>query len=155
MRVFYFKSSCTNSKKAEEFLTKKLMSFSKKNLDYLKFTENELLNMSKIIPAGIVELINPRSKYIVENKIDLNKLSQREILSLIVQNPHTVSYPIIADFDNQNNVIKLIIGFEENEWLKLDSQTDDEYYSNLNKFYKFSGCCHYDEVKLIESKKNI
>ncbi len=149
MRILYCLSNCRGSRIAEQFLTKHSYEIIKKNLSYEPIKDTELLDMDSLIPNGVIDLINPHSWYIVENKISYKNLSKRELIDLIIKNPQILSYPILLQTNGNKEPRKLIVGFNDQEWLIFEKEVKTtRYYNNLSKLYKFNNCCYFDEVNI-------
>ena len=148
MKKLFYISGCKASNYALDFIEKNNIIVDKSNLTYKPITEKDLLDMEALLPGGMIELVNLNSEYLKELGYDIRTLNKKELMYVIITNPMILSYPILLETTNNKNPIKLVIGFNPIEWnIFKDEPTSDRYYSNINKFYKFSTCCFFDETK--------
>lgn len=156
MRMLYCLSNCRGSKLAEQFLTKHQFDYTKKNLSYARFTEVELLNLDQLIPGGVADLVNPYSSHLAALNVNYKSLTKRDLIDLIVKNPQILSYPILLQTNGKLEPRKLVVGFNDYEWMIFEKEVKtSRYYNNLNKLYKFNSCCCFDEVDMEINNKKI
>jgi nitrogenase-associated protein len=104
---FYEKIGCANNTRQKELLTK--AGFEVISLDILNtaFEEDELLEFFSKKPLN--ECFNPSAPDIKNGIIDISKLTKREAISKMIQNPILIRRPLMILND------KKILGFDEME----------------------------------------
>lgn len=144
MVIIYTTPSCASCRKAKQWLEEHKIDYIEKNIFAVPLTKNDIRLMLKNTENGFEDIISTRSKYIMENNIDIDSLKVSELEKLIIENPSILRRPIIVD-DN-----KLQVGYNEEDirvfipaelrkiLMTLDCDACD-YKDALKKYY-------YDQV---------
>lgn len=144
MVIIYTTPSCASCRKAKQWLEEHKIDYIEKNIFAVPLTKSDIRLMLKNTENGFEDIISTRSKYIIENNIDIDNLKVSELEKLIIDNPSILRRPIIVE-DN-----KLQVGYNEEDirvfipaelrkiLMKLDCDACD-YKDALKKYY-------YDQV---------
>lgn len=148
----FVKSNCIGSKKAEKFLNDLEVNYSRTNISYQTINENDLLDMYSIIDNNTSDLINLTSSFF-DDKQDLKEMiikkrySKKEAITLITKNQDILNYPIVLKYNEQNDPIFLIIGYDNEELNNLLNYSQlEKRFLNFNKSFNLKKCCIFDEV---------
>lgn len=142
MTILIVKSHCEDCNKAMDFFEKNQITYEKINVSYKPLNENLLIDIDGFTKHGIKEIINLNSRYLKENKIDLNIMSRKEIIDLIVRHPEILNLPITLQYMNKELLKRVLIGFNSAEYQIVSSTIGHtEFYSNISHSYKFDDCC--------------
>lgn len=71
--------------------------------------EDELLDLAKKANKSAIDLVNKKSKAYKELNVNLESLSDEEIIKELIKNPKAIKRPIITNGE------KVVIGFLEEE----------------------------------------
>lgn len=144
MVIIYTTPSCASCRKAKNWLEEHKIDYIEKNIFAVPLTKEDIRLMLKNTENGFEDIISTRSKYIMENNIDIDSLKVSELEKLIIENPSILRRPIIVE-DN-----KLQVGYNEDDirvfipaelrkiLMTLDCDLCD-YKDALKKYY-------YDQV---------
>ena len=144
MVIIYTTPSCASCRKAKHWLEEHHIEYIEKNIFAYPLTKDDIRLMLKNTENGFEDIISTRSKYLLENNIDIESLKVSELEKLIIENPSILRRPIIVE-DN-----KLQVGYNEEEirvfipkeirkiLMTLDCESCD-YKDALKKYY-------YDQV---------
>lgn len=144
MVIIYTTPSCASCRKAKQWLEEHKIDYIEKNIFAVPLTKSDIRLMLKNTENGFEDIISTRSKYIMENNIDIDSLKVSELEKLIIENPSILRRPIIVE-DN-----KLQVGYNEDDirvfipaelrkiLMTLDCDLCD-YKDALKKYY-------YDQV---------
>ena len=144
MVIIYTTPSCASCRKAKAWLEEHQIEYVEKNIFAFPLTKEDIRFMLKNTENGFEDIISTRSKYIMENNIDIENMKFSELEKLIIENPSILRRPIIVE-DN-----KLQVGYNEEEirvfipkeirkiLMTLDCEACD-YKDALKKYY-------YDQV---------
>lgn len=97
MIKIYSSPSCSSCRKVKAWFIQEKIPFVEINILKDKLTENDLKEMLEKSLDGTDEIISTRSKIFKEQKIDVDKMSIKELLSFIQENPTVLKRPIIVD----------------------------------------------------------
>ena len=140
MVVIYTTPSCASCRKAKNWLEEHKIDYIEKNIFAVPLTKDDIRLMLKNTENGFEDIISTRSKYLIENKIDIDNLKVSELEKLIIENPSILRRPIIVE-DN-----KLQVGYNEEDirvfipaelrkiLMSLDCDVCD-YKDALKKYY--------------------
>ena len=109
MVIIYTTPSCASCRKAKAWLDEHKIPYIEKNIFAFPITKEDIRLILKNTENGFEDIISTRSKYIVENNIDIENMKFSELEQLIIDNPSILRRPIIVD-DN-----KLQVGYNEEE----------------------------------------
>jgi regulatory protein spx len=140
MIKLYTTPSCASCRKAKNWLEEHDIPYEEKNIFAYPLTKADIRLILKNTENGFEDIISTRSKYLMENNIDLDSLKFSELEKLIMDNPSILKRPIIVE-DN-----KLQIGYNEEdirvfipkELRKILMNIDCEscnYKDQLKKYY--------------------
>lgn len=109
MVIIYTTPSCAGCRKAKKWFNEHKVEYIEKNLFTQKITDEDIDLMLKNCENGFEDIISTRSKIILENKVDVNQMTVKELKKFIIDNPSILRRPIIID-DN-----KLQVGYNDEE----------------------------------------
>ena len=109
MVKIYTTPSCSSCKKAKKWLDDHQIEYQEKNIFAYPLTKSDIELMLKNTENGFDDIISRRSKYMLENNIDIDNLKVSELEQLIIDNPSILKRPIIVQDK------KLQIGYNEEE----------------------------------------
>ena len=144
MVIIYTTPSCASCRKAKKWLEEHEIEYVEKNIFAFPLTKEDIRLMLKNTENGFEDIISTRSKYIIENNVDIENMKVSELEKLIMENPSILRRPIIVE-DN-----KLQVGYNEDDirvfipaelrkiLMTLDCDLCD-YKDALKKYY-------YDQV---------
>lgn len=101
--------SCASCRKAKQWLDEHNIEYEEKNIFAFPITKEDIRLMLKNTENGFEDIISTRSKYIMENNVDIESMKFSELEQLIIENPSILKRPIIVE-DN-----KLQIGYNEED----------------------------------------
>lgn len=140
MVIIYTTPSCASCRKAKSWLEEHNIEYVEKNIFAFPLTKDDIRLMLKNTENGFEDIISTRSKYIIENNIDIESMKVSELEKLIIENPSILRRPIIVE-DN-----KMQVGYNEEEirvfipkeirkiLMTLDCEACD-YKDALKKYY--------------------
>lgn len=109
MVIIYTTPSCAGCRKAKKWFDEHKVKYIEKNLFTQKITEDDIDLMLKNCENGFDDIISTRSKIIMDNHIDVNDMTVKELKKFIIQNPSILRRPIIIE-DN-----KFQVGYNDEE----------------------------------------
>lgn len=92
---FYHKSSCITCKKACKLLEDQGKAFSKRDFFKEEFSKEELEKIIKQSELSASEFLRKKDKTFKELQLDKKKLSDSELISLMIKYPGLIKRPII------------------------------------------------------------
>ena len=126
MVIIYTTPSCASCRKAKHWLEEHKIEYIEKNIFAFPLTKEDIRLMLKNTENGFEDIISTRSKYLLENNIDIESMKFSELEKLIIENPSILRRPIIVE-DN-----KLQVGYNEEEIRVFIPQELRKYLMNLN-----------------------
>ena len=109
MVIIYTTPSCASCRKAKAWLEEHQIEYVEKNIFAFPLTKEDIRLMLKNTENGFEDIISTRSKYLMDNNIDIDSLKVSELEKLIIENPSILRRPIIVE-DN-----KLQVGYNEED----------------------------------------
>lgn len=140
MLKIYTTPSCASCRKAKKWLEDHKIPYEEKNIFAFPLTRNDIRLMLKNAENGFEDIISTRSKYITENKIDVDSLKVNELEQLIIDNPSILKRPIIIE-DNKMQVgynedeIRVFVPRKLREQLMCMNCDDCDYTLELKKYF--------------------
>lgn len=126
MVIIYTTPSCASCRKAKHWLEEHKIEYVEKNIFAFPLTKEDIRLMLKNTENGFEDIISTRSKYLLENNIDIESMKFSELEQLIIDNPSILRRPIIVE-DN-----KLQVGYNEEEIRVFIPADLRKYLMNLN-----------------------
>ena len=126
MVIIYTTPSCASCRKAKHWLEEHKIEYVEKNIFAFPLTKEDIRLMLKNTENGFEDIISTRSKYLLENNIDIESMKFSELEQLIIENPSILRRPIIVE-DN-----KLQVGYNEEEIRVFIPADLRKYLMNLN-----------------------
>lgn len=93
----YSSPSCSSCRKVKAWFNEHDIPYEEVNILKHELTEDDLKDRLNKSLDGTDEIISTRSKIIQEQKIDIDSMSFKELLSFIKQNPTVLKRPIIVN----------------------------------------------------------
>ncbi len=112
-----YSSNCYSCKKAINFFTENNIEVIKVNLTKSKLNEALFKDILSLTLNGFEDIISPRSKYIINNKIDINSLHTNEVVRLVIERPNILRRPIIVQYNRSNKPYRLLVGYNSEDIL--------------------------------------
>jgi regulatory protein spx len=109
MLKLYTTPSCTSCRKAKKWLISHDIKFVEHNIMKESIKEEDLMHILQLTENGTTDIISTRSKVFARLSTDLDKLTVKELISLIQENPSLLRRPLLVD-DR-----RLHIGYNEDE----------------------------------------
>lgn len=97
MIKIYMSPSCSSCRKVKAWFDKEKIPYTEINILKQPITEEDLKEMLEKSLDGTDEIISTRSKVFQEQKIDVDSMSLKDLLSFIQANPSILKRPIIVD----------------------------------------------------------
>ncbi len=91
----YEKPTCTTCRKLSSLLIEKGINFEKVNYYVEPFSKSKLTSLLKKMSMKPSELLRKNEEAFKENKGSILKMTEEEILNLMVENPDLVQRPIV------------------------------------------------------------
>ena len=105
----YTSPSCSSCRKVKKWFMDNNIPFIEKNIFGPTFNENDIYDILSKTENGTDDIISTRSKIIMEKGIDLDKMSLKQLVSFVLENPSIMKRPIIVDDK------RLVVGFNPDE----------------------------------------
>lgn len=109
MIKIYLSPSCASCRKVKAWFNEEKIPYKEINILKEKLNEEDLKEMLEKSLDGTDEIISTRSKIFKEQNIDVDKMSVKELLNFIQQNPTILKRPIIVDDS------KIQVGYNSDE----------------------------------------
>lgn len=109
MLTIYTSPSCSSCRKAKRWLEEHKIKFHEVNLFTEPIKEKDIEKMLKLSPDGFDSIISTRSKIIKDQNIDIEALSMRQLINIIIEEPSILKRPIMIDGD------QMLVGYNEEE----------------------------------------
>lgn len=109
MIILYTSPSCSSCRKAKKWLDDFKLPYKEKNLFVTPLTREEIIKILELTENGTDDIVSKRSKFIVENNIDVENMSLKEVIQLIQDHPSVLKRPIIVD------TRRLQVGYNDEE----------------------------------------
>ena len=109
MVTIYTTSSCSSCRKAIAWMKEHNIPFKEKNIFTEQMTLKDLRKILKNTENGYDDIISTRSKYFVENNLDIDSMRTSELEQLILNNPSILRRPIIIDDE------KIQVGYNDDD----------------------------------------
>ena len=103
MIKIYTSPSCSSCRKVKKWFKDQNIPYVEKNIFAATLNENELKEILIKSENGTEDIISSKSKIVKENKIDLDSMTVKELISFIRENPSVLKRPIMVD-DNKIQV---------------------------------------------------
>ena len=147
MVKIYVTPTCSSCRKAKKWLEEHNVKYKEINLLTTKLTDDDLNLILKNTENGFEDIISSRSKYLIENKINVEDLKVSELEDLIIKNPSILRRPIIVE-DRKMQVgyneedIRVFVPREFREAITCSSCDDVTYIEQLKKYYETHKAAH-------------
>lgn len=105
----YTSPSCSSCRKVKKWFMDNDIPFVEKNIFGPTFKEKDIYDILSKTDNGTEDIISTRSKIILENNIDLDKLSLKQLVDFILKNPSIMKRPIIVDDK------RLVVGYNPDD----------------------------------------
>src|SRR5690625_344565 len=109
MIKLYVSPSCTSCRKAKSWLEEHNLGYEEKNIYHEPLSKDEIKEILMLTDEGTEEIISYRSQAYQNLEADIDTLSMKELIHLIIKESSLISRPIIMD-DR-----RLQIGYNEEE----------------------------------------
>lgn len=97
MVTIFTTPSCSSCRKAKKWLEEYNIEYNEKNLMTTKITEKDINDILKNTENGFDDIISRRSKVFIENNLDVDNMTVKELKEFIINNPSVLKRPIIVD----------------------------------------------------------
>ncbi len=97
MITIYTTSSCSSCRKAKQWFESHNIPYKEINMFIKDITREELIEILRRTELGSEEIVSKRSKYIMENNIDVTEMTINELVDFLIEHPSTLKRPIIID----------------------------------------------------------
>ena len=105
----YTSPSCSSCKKVKKWFMDNDIPFIEKNIFGPTFKEKDLYDILSKTENGTEDIISTRSKIILENNIDVESMSVKQLVDFVLKNPSVMKRPIIVD-DH-----KMVVGYNPDD----------------------------------------
>ncbi len=105
----YTSPSCSSCKKVKKWFMDNDIPFIEKNIFGPTFKEKDLYDILSKTENGTEDIISKRSKIILENHIDIDKMSVKQLVDFVIKNPSVMKRPIIIDDS------KMVVGYNPDD----------------------------------------
>ncbi|WP_414838818.1 transcriptional regulator SpxA [Carnobacterium sp. TMP28] len=109
MIMLYTSPSCASCRKARAWLEENNLEYLEKNIFKEQLTEYDLKVILSLTENGTEEIISFRSQIFHDLTIDMENISLKEFIHIILENPGLIRRPILIDDK------RLQIGFNEED----------------------------------------
>ena len=109
MIKIYTSPSCSSCRKVKKWFKEQEIPYVEKNIFAATLNENDLKEMLIKSENGTEDIISTKSKVVKESGVDLDKMTIKELIEFIRQNPSVLKRPIMVD-DN-----KIQVGYNADE----------------------------------------
>ena len=103
MIKIYTSPSCSSCRKVKKWFKEQEIPYIEKNIFAATLNENELKEILIKSENGTEDIISSRSKIVKESGVDLDKMTVKELIGFIRENPSVLKRPIMVD-DNKIQV---------------------------------------------------
>lgn len=130
MVVLYTSTGCASCRKTKQWLKHNNIEFIEKNIFNVLLNDLTIIDLISSCDNGLNDIISQQAKVLIEAKIDLETMSQQQVIHLIRRNPSIVKRPIIIidegfnQVNNENNVSKSELAHLRN---KCDKECTNYY----------------------------
>lgn len=134
----YTSPSCSSCKKVKKWFLDNDIPFIEKNIFGPTFKEKDLYDILSKTDNGTEDIISTRSKIIMEQNIDIDKMSVKQLVDFVLKNPSVMKRPIIVD-DN-----KMVVGYnpDDIEAFIPEAKRIADYACNLAACPLYINCEH-------------
>ena len=144
--------SCASCRKAKKWLDEHEVSYEEKNILAFPITKEDIRLMLRNAENGFEDIISKRSKYIMENNIDIDQLKVSELERLIIEHPSILKRPIIIEDDKMQvgyneDDIRVFIPKELRKILMCYDCDNCEYLEKLGEYGNKLKKYYYEQVK--------
>ena len=105
----YTSPSCSSCKKVKKWFMDNDIPFIEKNIFGPTFKEKDIYDILSKTDNGTEDIISKRSKIIIENNVDIDKMSVKQLVEFILKNPSVMKRPIIVDDS------KMVVGYNPDD----------------------------------------
>ena len=140
MLKIYTTPSCSSCRKAKDWLKEHNIPYQEINIFAFPIKKDDIRLMLENTENGFEDIISKRSKYIMENNIDIDSMKVSELEELIMKEPSILRRPIIVD-DKKLQVgyneedIGLFIPSEVRRQIVCSVCDETNYNEQLKKYY--------------------
>ncbi len=103
MIKIYTSPSCSSCRKVKKWFKEQEIPYVEKNIFAATLNENDLKEMLIKSENGTEDIISTKSKVVKESGVDLDKMTIKELIEFIRNNPSALKRPIMVD-DNKIQV---------------------------------------------------
>ena len=109
MITMYTSPGCASCRKAKQWLVEQGIPFKERNIFAAILKDEEIKSLLMRSENGTDDIISKRSKIIIENNIDIEDMSTKELVDFIRENPSVLKRPIIIDENH------FVVGYDDDE----------------------------------------
>ena len=109
MITIFTTPSCSSCRKAKKWLNEYKVPYQEKNLMVTKITDKDINLMLKNADNGFDDIISKRSKAFIENNLNVDEMTVKELKDFIIEHPSVLKRPIIVDDD------KMQVGYNDDD----------------------------------------
>lgn len=97
MIKIYTSPSCSSCRKVKLWFKLHRIEFKEKSIFSASLNEKDIYEILEKSENGTEDIISSKSKIIKEGKVDVNKMSTKQLVKFILDNPTVLKRPIIVD----------------------------------------------------------
>ena len=134
----YTSPSCGSCRKVKKWFMDNGIPFIEKNIFGPTFSEKDIYDILSKTDNGTDDIISKRSKIIVDNKIDVDNMSIKQLVEFVAKNPSVMKRPIIVDDK------RIVVGFNTDDIASFVPQAKRvaDYACTLAACPLYVGCDH-------------
>lgn len=104
-------ASCSSCVRTKKFFIDNNLPYLEINFYTRPISEKHFKDILSLTENGVYDVISNRSKYLTNNKVDINSLKISELIQLVHEHPSIVKRPILLQYDKSGNPKRLMIGY--------------------------------------------
>lgn len=97
MIQIYTTPSCASCRKAKKWFDQYKIPYSEKNIFSIKLSKEDIFKMLANSENGFDDIISTRSKVFKEKHLEPDKMTIKELVEFIIENPSVLKRPIIIN----------------------------------------------------------
>ncbi|QZX48988.1 Spx/MgsR family RNA polymerase-binding regulatory protein [Mycoplasma sp. E35C] len=113
--VLFITASCIGCTRVRRFFRENKLAHKEVNFYKSPIDEKYFKDILSLTEKGVFDIISTRSKYLQNNKVNIDELTISELINLVHQHPSILKRPIILQYDKSGNPKRLMIGYNSTD----------------------------------------
>ncbi|MDC4163029.1 Spx/MgsR family RNA polymerase-binding regulatory protein [Mycoplasma bradburyae] len=144
--VLFITASCIGCTRVRRFFKENNINHKEINFYKNPIDEKYFKDILSLTEKGVFDIISTRSKYLQNNKVNIDELTISQLIDLVHEHPSILKRPIILQYDKSGIPKRLMIGYNSTDIKVFLRDVADVKAYYLDEYW-------FDEQSSLNTKK--